>query len=121
MGGGRAVPHNGLSAWGREYRRKMPTKDRYTMIGFGKDGPIFERGLTSDEAQDCAEKADLDGYLLHPPWLARRKKREEERTYRYGTPTDKPYKQTSCRRMMFTVLLNRNRKDIPNDEEIRTK
>lgn len=36
----------------------MATKNRYSMIHFGKDGPMFERGLTSSEAQDCAKKAE---------------------------------------------------------------
>lgn len=97
------------------------TKPTYRMVGFAWDGPELWKGVTSDHAQQIAVENDLHGYLLHPPWQARRKKRDEERTYRYGRPTDKPYKQTSCRRLMFTVLLNRNWDHIPDDEEIRTK
>jgi hypothetical protein len=96
-------------------------KPTYRMVGFGWDGPELWKGVASDHAQQIAEDNDLHGYLLHPPWQARRKKRDEERTRRYGRLTDKPYKQTSCRRLMFTVLLNRKWDHIPDDEEIRTK
>ncbi len=76
---------------------------------------MFEEDVTADRAQKIAEDKDLIGYLLHPPWLARRKKRPEERT-----PGSKPYLQTSCRRLMFTVLLDRHWEHIPDDEEIWT-
>ena len=92
----------------------------YKMIGFSKnDGPMFEEDVTADRAQEIAEDKDLVGYLLHAPWLARRKKRDDERAYRYdGTPTDKPYKQTSCRRLLFRVILNHKNMDVPDWDEI---
>ncbi len=90
----------------------------YRMVGFGRDGPEIWKGVTADRAQQIAVDNDLHGYLLHPPWLARRKKRDEERTYRYGMPTDKPYKQTSCRRLLFRVILSHKETHVPDWDEI---
>lgn len=94
-------------------------KPTYRMVGFGWDGPELWKGVTADQAQQIAADNDLHGYLLHPPWQARRRKRDDERNYRYdGTPTDKPYKQTSCRRLMFRVLLSHTEKHVPDWDEI---
>ena len=90
----------------------------YRMIGFGWDGPDVWKGVTADEAQREAEKHDLHGYLLHPPWQARRKKRDEERSYRYGVPSDKPYKATFCRRLLFRLILSHKWKHVPDWDEI---
>lgn len=97
-------------------RRDGVAQAKYRMVGFGWDGPELWKGVTAGRAQQIAVDNDLHGYLLHPPWLARRKKRPEERT-----PRSAPYKQTSCRRLMFTVLLNHKVDHIPNAEELRTR
>jgi hypothetical protein len=62
-------------------------------------------------------KNDLHSYLLQAPWQARRKKRYDEGTYRYGS-TDKPYKQTSCRRLLFRVILSHKETYISDWGEI---
>jgi hypothetical protein len=93
-------------------------KPKYSMVGFGRDGPELWKEVTADQAQQIAADHDLHGYLLHAPWQARRKKRDEERSYRYGTPTDKPYKQTSCRRLLFRVILSHKEKHVPDWDEI---
>lgn len=48
-------------------------KPTYRMVGFGRDGPELWKGVTSDRAQQIAVDNNLHGYLLRPPWQARRK------------------------------------------------
>ena len=89
----------------------------YSMIGFGgRNGLLLLHGLTAKEAQNEAEKAGVDEYLLHPPWLARRKK--PPGTRRPGT---EPYMRTSCRRLIFRQLLDHKWKHIPSSEELKAR
>ncbi len=68
-----------------------------------------------EQAQREAEKADVDEYLLHPPYQARRKK--PPGTRRPGT---EPYMRTTCRRLVFRVLLNHRWKHVPHAAELET-
>ncbi len=90
----------------------MANERRYDMIGFGKDGLLLLRNQTANDAQKAAEQAGIEEYLLHPPWLARKKKPPGTRK-----PGTAPYMQTSCRRLLFRQILNYKVKHVPDAEE----
>ena len=94
----------------------MAAKKRYSMVGFGgRNGLLLLHGLTAGEAQREAEKADVEEYLLHPPYQARRKKPPGTRRPKTG-----PYTRTTCRRLVFRVLLDHRWKHVPDAEELET-
>jgi hypothetical protein len=86
----------------------------YSMIGFGgHEWLLLLHGLTAQDTQRKAEETDVDEYLLHPPWLARKRKAPGTRK-----PGTQPYMQTSCRRLVFRQLLNHRWKHVPDAEEL---
>ena len=92
------------------------------MVGFGgPEGWFLKEEVTAKQAQRDAKSLDLAVYLLLPiehntRHQARKKKPEGTRE-----PGTEPYMKTTCRRLVFRVLLDHTWKHVPDAEELEAR